>query len=117
MTLFDDVAEQTDDDAAVQRLRIPWSVGDLRRNVAVAVAGEKGLVFRCLCHCVRPWRILRAEIKGVRMPQAEGLAEREHAATPPARSHPSPQPSLSTPAFRKLRARSVVKPPRPPRRA
>ena len=42
---FDLEGEQADDDAAVQRIRIPGSVRDRVGNEGVAVFGEEGLIF------------------------------------------------------------------------
>ena len=57
VTLLDDEAEQADDDAAMQRFRVPWPVRDRRWNEAVTVWGEEGLILRCICH----WRATMAD--------------------------------------------------------
>ncbi|MDF0517369.1 hypothetical protein P0R31_09005 [Bradyrhizobium yuanmingense] len=46
MALLDDETEQADDDAPVQRFRIPWTARDFRRMEFIAVAGEE----RHVCH-------------------------------------------------------------------
>jgi hypothetical protein len=50
MTLFDHRGEKTDDDAPVQRFRIPRAVRSLCRDESVAVAGEERLIY----HGLRP---------------------------------------------------------------
>ena len=55
MTLLDREGEQADDDAAVQRLGIPGTVGNFGWDEGIAIAGKKGLVV----HGARPWRIVQ----------------------------------------------------------
>jgi hypothetical protein len=52
VALFDDESDQPDDDAPVQRFRVPWAIRGRRWNIGVVdgIVGEEGLI----CHGAEP---------------------------------------------------------------